>query len=122
MKFRGLMIDTTSMKDFMSKFCYICYENILILTLVLDIANSLSKLSKECVIRLTEKKVYFIISIEDVGPKSPLVWCELPVSFYFKEYNLVGFNEQFNEIYLELSTGLYNMITWNNLKFAIKYI
>lgn len=57
--------------------------------------------------RLTERKIYFIISVEDVGPKSPLVWCELPVPFYFKEYNLVGFNEEHNEIYLELSTGFY---------------
>lgn len=55
--------------------------------------------------RITSKKVFFIISEEENGPRRPLVWCELPVSFYFKEYNLVGVNEQYNEIYLEVPTG-----------------
>lgn len=55
--------------------------------------------------RITSRKVYFIISEEDSGPRRPLVWCELPVSFYFKEFNLVGVHEQYNEIYLEFSTG-----------------
>lgn len=63
------------------------------------------------------KKVYFIISEEETGPRRPLVWCELPVSFYFKEYNLVGVNAEYNEIYLEVPTGksiclisLYNIL------------
>lgn len=55
--------------------------------------------------RITIKKVYFIISEEESGPRRPLVWCELPVSFYFNEYNLVGVHEQYNEIYLEIPTG-----------------
>lgn len=56
--------------------------------------------------RMTTRKLFFIISEEDSGPKKPLVWCELPVHFYFKEYNVVGFNEHYNEIYLEFSTGI----------------
>lgn len=56
--------------------------------------------------RITKSKVYFIISEEDIGPKRPLVWCELPVNFYFKEFNLVGVSEVHDEIYLELSTAL----------------
>lgn len=106
MKFRGMMIDNSAMKDFMSKLleklCFICN---LIFNIILDVVNSLSKLGKDCIIRLSAKKVYFIISEEDSGPRHPLVWCELPVSFYFKEYNVVGVNENFNEIYLEFSTG-----------------
>lgn len=70
-----------------------------------DIVLSISKFSKLSVMRLTARKVYFIISEEDTGPRRPLVWCELPVSFYFKEYHLVGVNEQYNEIYLEVPTG-----------------
>jgi HUS1 checkpoint protein len=88
MKFRALMTDTSVMKDFM------------------NVATSLSKFSKECVMRITTRKVYFIISEEDNGPRRPLAWCELPVSFYFKEYNVVGVNEEYNEIYLEFSTAL----------------
>lgn len=53
--------------------------------------------------RIVTNKVYFIISDEDAGPRTPLVWCELPVNFYFKEYNVV--NDEFNEIYLEFATG-----------------
>jgi hypothetical protein len=87
MKFRALMTDTSVMKDFM------------------NVATSLSKFSKECVMRITTRKVYFIISEEDNGPRRPLAWCELPVTFYFKEYNVVGVNEEYNEIYLEFSTG-----------------
>ncbi|KAJ8939648.1 hypothetical protein NQ314_011068 [Rhamnusium bicolor] len=86
MKFRALITETTAMRDFM------------------NIALSLSKFSKGCVMRITARKVYFIISEEEAGPRRPLVWCELPVNFYFKEYNVVGVNDQYNEIYLEIST------------------
>lgn len=55
--------------------------------------------------RIVTNKVYFIVSDEDAGPRTPLVWCELPVNFYFKEYNVVGVNDEFNEIYLEFATG-----------------
>jgi len=72
----------------------------------LNVSLSLSRFSKNCVLRLTIKKLYFIITEEEAGPRQPLVWCELPVSFYFKEYNMVGVNEDHNEIYLELSTVL----------------
>lgn len=70
--------------------------------------------------RITSKKVFFIISEEETGPRRPLVWCELPVSFYFKEYHLVGVNEQHNEIYLEVPTGKNNVPNLNhsfNFKF-----
>lgn len=88
MKFRAVITDTAAMRDFM------------------NISLSLSKFSKECVMRISTRKVYFIISEEESGPRRPLVWCELPVNFYFKEYNVVGVNDQYNEIYLEFSTAL----------------
>ncbi|KAK9891173.1 hypothetical protein WA026_013489 [Henosepilachna vigintioctopunctata] len=56
--------------------------------------------------RITSRNVYFIVSEEESGPRRPLVWCDLPVNFYFKEYNIVGVSEEFNEIYLEFSTAL----------------
>ncbi|KAF2903005.1 hypothetical protein ILUMI_03174 [Ignelater luminosus] len=88
MKFRAVMVDTAAMRDFMNT------------------VNSLSKLAKECVIRIVERRVYFIISNEDAGPRKPFVWCELPVNFYFKQYNLTGVNEEHNEIYLAFATGM----------------
>lgn len=57
--------------------------------------------------RITGNNVYFIISDENAGPKKPLVWCQLPVNFYFREFGLQGFSEENNEIFLELSTGMF---------------
>ncbi|ENN72820.1 checkpoint protein HUS1 [Dendroctonus ponderosae] len=88
MKFRALMIENAAMRDF------------------LNISVSLSRFAKTCVLRLTKTKMYFIISEEESRPRCPQAWCELPVSFYFKEYNIVGVSEVHNEIYLELSTAL----------------
>ncbi|KAF7277104.1 hypothetical protein GWI33_009444, partial [Rhynchophorus ferrugineus] len=88
MQFRALIVDNAAMKDF------------------LNVCLGLSKFSKTCVLRLASKSIYFIVSEEDSGPRQPLVWCELPVNFYFKEYNLVGVSKAHNEIFLELSTVL----------------
>lgn len=55
--------------------------------------------------RIASKKLYFIISDDDVGPKKPFVWCELPADFYFQEYNVAGVNSEHDEIYLSLSTS-----------------
>lgn len=85
-----------------------------------DISLSLSKIAKECVMRIITNKVYFIVSNEDSGPKTPLVWCELPVNFYFKEYNVVGVNDEFNEIYLEFATR--KMKLKSNVQFVTSII
>ncbi|GJQ65999.1 hypothetical protein Trydic_g4092 [Trypoxylus dichotomus] len=71
-----------------------------------NVAYSLSKLAKECVMRITPKKMYFIISDDGSGTKKPFVWCELPADFYFNEYNVAGVNDEHNEIYLLLSTNM----------------
>ncbi|KAF5304880.1 hypothetical protein FQR65_LT00764 [Abscondita terminalis] len=88
MKFRALLMDVAAMKNF------------------LNTVNSLSKLSRDCVMRIVARKVYFIIPDEDTGPRKPLVWCELPVSFYFKEFNLEGVSQEHNEIYLCFATPM----------------
>lgn len=88
MKFGAVITDSIAMKDFQ------------------NISTSLSKFAKECVMKITQRKLYFIISEEDSGPRKPLVWCELPVTFYFSDYTIVGVSETHNEIFLELSTVL----------------
>ncbi|KAK9719822.1 Hus1-like protein [Popillia japonica] len=82
------MVDVAAMRDFM------------------NISYSLSKLAKECIMRITSKKLYFIISEEESGPRKPFVWCELATDFYFKEYNVAGVNDVHNQIYLSLSTSM----------------
>ncbi|KAK4885330.1 hypothetical protein RN001_001601 [Aquatica leii] len=88
MRFRALLVDNAAMKDLLST------------------VNSLSKLSKDCVMRIVSRKVYFIIPDEDTGPRKPLAWCELPVNFYFKEFNLDGVSQEYNEIYLCFATAM----------------
>ncbi|KAK5647590.1 hypothetical protein RI129_002482 [Pyrocoelia pectoralis] len=88
MRFRAVLMDNAAMKDFLST------------------VNSLSKLGKECVMRIVSRHVYFIIPDDDSGPRRPLVWCELPVNFYFREFNLDGMSQEQNEIYLGLSTAM----------------
>lgn len=81
--------------------------------IVLAIVNSLSKLSKDCVMRIVTNKIYFIISDENRGPQKPSLWCELPVGFYFKEYTLNGLSEERNEIYLSFTCGNCNVYLHN---------
>lgn len=69
-----------------------------------DIILTLSKLSKDCVMRLTSDVIYFIISEENCGPLSPIVWCELDRSSFFFEYLMEGVNEAYKEIYLGFNT------------------
>lgn len=83
------MVDIVAMKD------------------LITIVNSLSKLSKDCVMRIVTNKIYFIISDENRGPQKPSLWCELPVGFYFKEYTLNGLSEERNEIYLSFTCAMF---------------
>lgn len=69
------------------------------------------------VIRITTDKLYFIILDEDKGPRKPLVWCDLPNSYYFVQYNMLGVSEEHNEIFLEFSPGN----TSNLIKKIVKY-
>lgn len=74
--------------------------------------------------RITTRKLYFIIADEEGRPNKPFVWCELPADFYFKEYNITGVNDEYNEIYLLLSTCnispvLNNMLCINTIILAM---
>ncbi|XP_051156249.1 checkpoint protein HUS1 isoform X1 [Leptopilina boulardi] len=82
MKFRCRMIDIAAMRDFT------------------NIVNTVSRMSKKCVIRLTPEFLCFNIGDEHV----PVVWAELRQARFFHEYELTGAYQEQNEIYLELDT------------------
>lgn len=71
-----------------------------------DTITTFSRLSKECVIRILPDKLYFIIPDED-GPRRPFIWCEMPIQYYFKEYNMTGVTDDSNEIYLSFSPSMF---------------
>ncbi|KAK2176299.1 hypothetical protein NP493_672g01017 [Ridgeia piscesae] len=62
----------------------------------------MAKLAKTCTLRLTTTKLYFILS-EKVVNGGIAIWCELTQGHFFNEYNMDGYSEEFNEIYLDLT-------------------
>ncbi|XP_049881089.1 checkpoint protein HUS1 [Pectinophora gossypiella] len=86
MKFRAVMIDAGPMREFT------------------NIVGTISKISKECVLRLSDDQVYFIVSDENSGPAPPVLWCEMPQAMYFSEYQMVGLDEGHKDIYLGFSS------------------
>ena len=76
MKFRARMVEMVAMKKFY------------------NILQSITKLTKLCVMRMTENKVYFIAS-EPLGSGhlpigGPSIWCEMEQANFFNEYKLEG--------------------------------
>ncbi|XP_052745298.1 checkpoint protein HUS1 [Bicyclus anynana] len=84
MKFRGIMIDAGPMREFT------------------NIVTTISKLSKECVLRLSDDKLYFIVSEDNSGPAPPVLWCEIPQVVFFSEYQMIGIDEEHKDIYLSV--------------------
>ncbi|XP_045455011.1 checkpoint protein HUS1 [Melitaea cinxia] len=82
MKFRAVMIDTAPMREFS------------------NIVTTISKLSKECVLRLSDSKLYFIVSEDNSGPTPPVLWCEIPQDVFFSEYQMIGIDDEHRDIYL----------------------
>lgn len=67
----------------------------------------LSKLSRECVMRFTSNKIYFVVAQETVSlAQPPLVWCELEQRAFFNEYTMAGVDDEHNEIYLSFGPGI----------------
>ncbi|CAB3225901.1 unnamed protein product [Arctia plantaginis] len=87
MKFRAVMIDAGPMREFS------------------NVVTIISKLSKECVLRLADDQLYFIVSEENSGPTPPILWCEIPHAMFFSEYQMIGIDEEHKDIYLGLSSG-----------------
>ncbi|XP_046620937.1 checkpoint protein HUS1 [Neodiprion virginianus] len=84
MKFRCRMIDSAAMRDFT------------------NVANTVSRLAKACVIRLTKDEVCFHVGDD----YSPIAWAVLYQNKFFSEYTMIGVCEEQNEIYLEFSPAM----------------
>ncbi|XP_041971921.1 checkpoint protein HUS1 [Aricia agestis] len=105
MKFRAVMIDAGPMREFT------------------NIATTISKLSKECVLRLSTDQLYFLVC-DDVGPSAPVLWCEIPQALFFSEYQIVGLDDEHHDIYLaivsaNLSKSLITLKTAKSLKIKL---
>jgi len=88
MKFRGKIIDLGCSQRFTT------------------IVATISKLVKTCIMRITEDKVFFILSERAGGDGGAQVWCELSQSHFFDEFAMEGVSSEANEIYLEVSPDL----------------
>lgn len=72
-----------------------------------DIVTTISKLSKECVLRIAEDKLYFIVSDDNNGPAPPILWCEIPQAMFFSEFQMLGIDEEHKDIYLGFVPGTF---------------
>lgn len=111
MKFRAVMVDPGPMRELtrndennivlcLTKACYT--QSCIIFA---DIVNTISKLSKECVLRLSDEKIFFIVSEDNSGPTPPVLWCEISQSNFFSEYQMIGIDEDHKDIYLGVVSG-----------------
>ncbi|XP_048408696.1 checkpoint protein HUS1 [Stegostoma tigrinum] len=83
MKFRGKIVDVGCLNHFTR------------------VVNTISKLTKSCILRLTSDKLYFIFS-DKVASGGVAMWCQLFQGNFFDEYQIEGVSAEHNEIYLEL--------------------
>lgn len=67
------------------------------------ILTAASKMSKECVLRITQDRVYVISSEAISVVVKPTAWAEIDKDKLFDEYNMDGVSEEENEIYVEFS-------------------
>ncbi|KRY00460.1 Checkpoint protein HUS1 [Trichinella pseudospiralis] len=67
--------------------------------------SAISKLSKECIIRIVKDKLYITKKdfVQDAGQK---FLCDLNLESFFTEFRMEGWSADNNEIYLQLSTEL----------------
>lgn len=84
MKFRAVIHDQQLMREFLNT----------ILTL--------SKLTKECVMNISEENVNFVIN-EESASVAPLVWIDINSSTYFDEYKMEGVDENYPNILLSFN-------------------
>lgn len=84
MKFRAKMIDVGCLNHFTR------------------VINTISKLTKTCILRLTPDNLYFVLSGK-VASGGVSMWCELSQANFFDEYQLEGVSAEDNEICLEVT-------------------
>ncbi|GCB71177.1 checkpoint protein HUS1 isoform X1 [Scyliorhinus torazame] len=83
MKFRGKIVDVGCLNNFTR------------------VVNTISKLTKSCILRLTNDRLYFILS-DKVASGGVAMWCQIFQGNFFDEFQIEGVSEEHNEIYLEL--------------------
>lgn len=81
------------------QFCKNIKINILSIS---DIVNIISRLTKQCTLRLTPNVLSFSVGDDRVS----MVWAELSQIHFFSEYVMNGITEEQNEIYLELDATM----------------
>ncbi|XP_078274726.1 checkpoint protein HUS1 [Rhinoraja longicauda] len=84
MKFRAKIVDVACLNHFTR------------------IVNTISKLTKSCILRLTSDKLFFILS-DKVASGGVAMWCQLLQGNFFDEFQIEGVSAEYNEIYLELT-------------------
>lgn len=93
MKFRGKMTEGACIKQF------------------INIVNTIARMSKNCVMRITKDRIYFIINEAGVSAgNSPGLWAELDQGHFFNEYHMEGVSEENNEIFLELQPDKFSKV------------
>lgn len=65
-------------------------------------ANTISRLAKSSVIRLTTDEVCFHVGDDS----SPIAWAVMSQRQFFSEYTMLGVTDDQNEIYLEFSPAM----------------
>lgn len=91
MKFRAMMQDPEYMREF------------------LYIIQTLSKLAKTCVMKISLDRVYFVAN-EESGSTAPLVWVEIDPQQYFAEYTMQGVDSE-NDPHIVLNIPTLNLGT-----------
>ncbi|XP_070535668.1 checkpoint protein HUS1-like [Ptychodera flava] len=64
--------------------------------------GTIAKLAKNCVLKITQNKLYFIVS-DSIANAGAGIWCELVQANFFDEYNMDGVSATDNEIFLDVT-------------------
>ncbi|XP_012257293.2 checkpoint protein HUS1 [Athalia rosae] len=99
MKFRCRMVNGVAMRDFT------------------NVANTISRLARTCVMKLTTHEVCFHVGDD----RSPIAWTVLSQKQFFSEYTMIGVSDEHNEIYLEFSPSMLAKCL-SSLKMAAKSV
>lgn len=67
-----------------------------------NVVGTVAKLAKMCILRINSTKLFFILS-ERILQGGTQMWCEIPKTSFFSQYDVDGVSQEHNEIYLELA-------------------
>ncbi|CAH1389562.1 unnamed protein product [Nezara viridula] len=89
MKFKAVMYESLSMKN------------------LSFLGNTLNKLTKNCVLRLTKAEMSFLVCEENSSPKQISLWCFIDARQYFNEFIVEAMGPTC-EIFLEFPTDMFS--------------